>query len=194
MPIIAGRASAAYGAGFGKVLGSAFAPVGAFDALSTVVASSGNLSSITFAGIPQTGYSHLQIRGIARSSAGADNTVMQFNDDTSAVYATHYMIGNGSTASNGNEFNTSRFYIDVVGTNASAASWSADIIDILDYSNTSKFKTVRTLAGQDLNGSGTVWAVSGLWRSTTGISSIKIAMNGAASFAQYSSFTLYGVK
>ena len=39
-----------------------FSLVGNYDALATVTVPSGGLSSITFAGIPTTGYSHLQIR------------------------------------------------------------------------------------------------------------------------------------
>jgi hypothetical protein len=167
-------------------------PEGAYDSLATVTLSAAT-ASIEFAGIPST-YKHLQIRGIARSNGAADNTVIQFNGDTANNYATHYLYGNGTTASAGAETTRARFYVDVLASNASGAMWSGDVIDILDYANTNKYKTVRTLAGQDLNGSGIIWLASGLWQSTTAVTSIKLYLNGAVSFAQYSSFALYGIK
>jgi len=65
------------------------------------------------------------------------------------------------------------------------------VIDILDYSNTSKYKTTRELSGQDRNGSGEIALWSGNWRSTLAITSIEFS-NGT--FDQYSSFALYGIK
>jgi hypothetical protein len=65
-------------------------------------------------------------------------------------------------------------------------------MDILDYANTNKFKTTRTLEGYDANGSGNVSLTSGLWQSTSAINSITITAVGT--FNQYSQFALYGVK
>ena len=165
---------------------------GAYASIATTTLSSA-ASTITFSSIPST-YTHLQIRGIARSNGAADNTVIQFNGDTASNYATHYVIGDGATASAGAGTSRANFYVDILASNASGAMWSGDVIDILDYANTNKYKTVRTLAGQDLNGSGTVWLVSGLWQSTTAITSIVLKTNGAGNFATYSSFALYGIK
>jgi hypothetical protein len=165
----------------------------AYESIATTTVGSGGTANITFSSIPAT-YKHLQIRGISRSNGAADNTVIQFNSDTANNYATHYLLGNGTTASAGAETTRARFYVDILASNASGAMWSGDVIDILDYANTNKYKTVRALAGQDLNGSGTVWLASGLWQSTAAITSIKIYLNGAVNLAQYSSFALYGIK
>ena len=59
-----------------------------------------------------------------------------------------------------------------------------------DYTNSNKYKTTRSLSGQDQNSSGEVFFWSGLFNSTDAISSITL-LN---SYAQYSSFALYGVK
>ena len=176
------------------MLGAAAPLATDYESIATTIVGAGGQAAIEFTGISSS-YTHLQIRGITRSSSIADNTVIQFNGDTANNYATHYVIGTGANpVTSGAEINRARFYVDVVATNASGAMWSADVIDILDYSNTNKNKTVRSLAGQDLNGSGTVWLASGLWRSTTAVSSIKLFLNGGANFAQYSSFALYGIK
>jgi hypothetical protein len=68
------------------------------------------------------------------------------------------------------------------------------IIDILDYANTSKYKTQRGLGGADLNGSGYISFNSGNWRNTNAITSISLTPLYGSQFAQYSSFALYGIK
>jgi hypothetical protein len=85
------------------------------------------------------------------------------------------------------------------GTPRSAAGvanmFSASIVDILDYANTSKYKTIRVLAGADVNNqTGTTFGLSsGSWRSTSAVTSITIGTSGF-NFAQYTQFALYGIK
>jgi hypothetical protein len=67
-------------------------------------------------------------------------------------------------------------------------------MDIVDYTNTNKYKTSRAFAGFDANGSGMLAVTSGLWMSTTAINSITFTSDASGNFAQYSSFALYGVK
>jgi predicted patatin/cPLA2 family phospholipase len=71
--------------------------------------------------------------------------------------------------------------------------FGAGVIDILDYANTNKYKTVRALSGHDNNGSGYVNFESGLWMSTSAITSIKLFTAGNV-YAQYTQFALYGIK
>ena len=179
-------------------------PQGAYDALSTVTVPSGGLATITFAGIPQ-GYKHLQIRAIARSTSSvAGSTVsygasgfMTFNGDSAANYAVHYIEGNGSTASANAIPNFNYLLISDLGgpyATSTAGIFSASVIDILDYSNTSKNKTLRVLNGQDRNGYGRMMFQSGLWVNTAAISSISVTISDSANFAQHSQFTLYGVR
>jgi hypothetical protein len=199
MPIIAGRASAAYGAGFGKVLGgAAFEPVGAYDALSTVTVPSGGLSSITFAGIPTTGYSHLQLRWTAKTDRAEydDAILMQFNEDTASNYSWHFIRGNGSLAGSAGSTSQSRIAINYGATGNSGAtnSFSVAIMDILDYSNVNKFKTIRCLNGIEVDANGIVYLHSGNYRSTSAITSITLDQQYSSNFVQYSQFALYGVK
>ena len=70
---------------------SAAGPVGAYDALATVTVGSGGVSSITFAGIP-TGYKHLQIRQIAKSTnTGGYILLRPNNDSTYTNFYWHYL-------------------------------------------------------------------------------------------------------
>jgi hypothetical protein len=166
-----------------------------FESISTVSVGSGGASSVEFTSIPST-YSHLQIRGIARStnSVTSVNISLQFNGVTSSSYAWHWIYGDGSSVVASNDSNTTLAYVARgAGASASSSIFGAAVIDILDYANTNKTKTVRALSGHDNNGSGYAWFASGLFNSTNAISSITIkAQDG--NLAQYSRFALYGVK
>jgi hypothetical protein len=175
-----------------QISGHLWQPQGAYDALSTVTVPSGGLASITFAGIPNT-YKHLQIRTIAKSTSTGSQGDLTFNGDTGSNYAWHQLFGNGSSA--GADNSTSR--ANIVGVASLVASsitsvFSASIIDILDYT-ANKNKTVRHLVGQDENGSGVISLNSGLWMNTSAINTITITARSNA-IAQFSQFTLYGVK
>ena len=75
--------------------------------------------------------------------------------------------------------------------NINTSAPNAGVVDILDCSNTSKYKTMRALCGTDTNGGGEVGLFSGVWQSTSAISSITISFSN---IAQYSTFALYGIK
>jgi hypothetical protein len=190
MPIVgsfAGASARAYGL-------SAGVQIGDFESIATVTAGSA-VSSLDFTSIPQT-YSHLQIRGIGRNSvANADDNIsMQFNSDTAANYSLHYISGSGASASAGAATGQSSMIIlRVPGSTSSANMFGPGVVDILDYANTNKFKTIRSITGHDQNGSGSVWLFSGNWRSTSAITSIKIFYSGNT-LAQNTTFALYGVK
>lgn len=162
---------------------AAFA-VGDYESIATTTVGAGGSSTITFSSIPQT-YTHLQLRCIQNS--GGDR--LQFNSDTAANYTRHYLLGNGTAASAG--ATTGATYSSVGDYTNASSTFAGTIIDILDYTNTNKFKTIRSLTGFDTNTQGEIFSQSGLWRSTAAISTITITGGTAA---QYSSFALYGIK
>lgn len=152
-------------------------------------------ASIEFTGIPST-YTHLQVRGILRgSSASTDlNVEVQFNSDTSTNYSIHGLYGTGSAAVSYQDLSsTFARTARIPAASSSASMFGAMVTDILDYANTSKYKTMRTITGNDQNGSGLVFVNSSHWRSTSAITSIKL-YPATGSFVQYSSLALYGVK
>ena len=178
--------------------GAAAGAAGSYESISTVTVGSGGASDITFSSIPST-YTHLQIRGIARSTYnGAANEsqylYMQFNSDTGANYDAHRFIGDGSTASSSASNNRNQMIPNWIPTlNSTANVFNSAVIDILDYLNTNKYKTVRSLGGVDYNSTGQVVYYSNLWRSTSAITTIKLYPE-ANNFPQYTQFALYGVK
>jgi hypothetical protein len=177
---------------------SAAGPDGAYDALATVTVPSGGLATITFAAIPNT-YKHLQIRLIARSNESgnsADSLRLQFNSDTAANYSRHRLYGYSGTAYAGGASSTTFMQCaDYPYGGTTANTFGGAVIDLLDYANTSKFKTMRALGGNETN-DGTSSALSfysGSWRNTNAITSITITPGGG-SLVQHSQFTLYGIK
>lgn len=157
---------------------------GSYESIATTTVGAGGSSTITFSSIPQT-YTHLQLRCITNS--GGDR--LQFNNDTAANYTRHYMLGNGTTASAG--ASTGATYSSVIDYTNTTNTFAASIVDILDYTDVNKFKTIRSLTGFETNTQGEIFLFSGLWRSTAAISTITITGSTAA---QYSQFALYGIK
>jgi hypothetical protein len=188
MPIIASRASAAHGAGFSRVTAPPYAgPFGAYDSLSTVTLSA-NTASVVFAGIP-TGYKHLQIRAnFAQTGGGIIK--LHLNGDTGANYKGHEIGGEGATAYAG----VPSSYPNAICVGySSGTTFGAAIIDILDYSSTTKNKVTRTLQGTDRNGAGDLNFDSGLWINTSAITSLTFSSQNA-NLSSLSSLALYGVK
>lgn len=177
--------------------------IGDYESIATVTVGAGGASNIEFTSIPST-YTHLQVRAISRYT-GTQNSgapiYMQFNSDTGSNYSLHRLLGYANLSESGVAAGAgaSQSYMQLgytTGGSGTANMFSAQVTDILDYANTNKFKTIRTLNGYDTNtdtGYRSVGIYSGNWRSTSAITSIKIFPD-TDSWAQYSSFALYGIK
>jgi hypothetical protein len=157
-----------------------------YESIATV---SGAASTITFSSIPST-YTHLQLR-IFMVGTNADQDVWgRFNSDTGSNYATHRIYGDGSSAAAG--ANTTSTKIDFFARSDSTQPGVA-VIDILDYANTNKYKTSRSLSGWDANGSGFLEFTSGLWQDTSAINNITFFPQ-VGTFAAGTHAALYGIK
>jgi hypothetical protein len=167
-----------------------------YESIATYIVGSGGQADITFSSIPAT-YEHLQIRGIIRNtnSGTETNARLRFNSDTGSNYRFHYLGGSGSGSGYAGESGAVTFAYAGLASAASSTSgvFGVQLIDILDYSNTSKNKTVRSLTGVDNNGSGYIELDSSLWMNTVAINNISIFFT-SGNLAQYSSFALYGIK
>jgi hypothetical protein len=168
-----------------------------YESIATVTVGAGGTSTVTFSSIPST-YTHLQVRFIARTSNAStgDGLAFRYNSDTGNNYNYHYVFGDGSTTgASGSSVAVSKNIIyRATGASAGASMFGAGIVDILDYKNTSKYKTARNLGGADSNGSGISIFTSGLWLSTSAITQIDITSDSSSTIQQYSSFALYGIK
>lgn len=164
---------------------------GAMFPIAMVNVGSAGASFVEFTSIPDT-YKHLQIRATWANSTGSD-TWMRINNDTSNNYAAHFLNGNGSSASASAITGASALGA-YVGYSGSTTSFTTAVLDVLDYTSTTKAKTTRSLTGYDANGSGQVYLFSSLWFATPAkITSLKITP-ASGTINQYSQFALYGIK
>jgi hypothetical protein len=203
MPIIGTIASAsAKGYGFGRVSSPS---IGYFSIASGIVDASES-ATITFSSIPQT-YTHLQIRCTARSSYSysVDDAYMQFNGDTGNNYGNSNWYGaapfNSTININQNVTTDNINWAQAGGMGTTAVGqWGLAVIDILDYTSTSKKKSIRVTSGmstdlQPLSGiGGRVGNATGLWNNTNAINEIKLYASAGRPFNRYSVFSLYGIK
>ena len=147
-------------------------------------------TTVTFSSIPQT-YTDLVVVYQPKMISATADIGMRYNSDTGTNYSLTRLSGNGSSTFSTRGSNTSSIG-DSYGF-AGTAIDSVAIIHIMNYSNTTTYKTSlhrynRALSGLD--------AVVGLWRSTSAITSVGFtAVDGTINdFASGSTFTLYGIK
>jgi hypothetical protein len=186
-PLITTKAGASAGA-YGWGAASA-GPVASFESIATLNGT-GSSGTITFSSIPST-YTHLQIRGMAYDGA-ANNVYLRANGDTGTNYSRHRLFGNGSAVSATGSATQAQIDTGMYGgyTTNIMSVWT---IDLLDYASTTKYKTFRGLAGYDQNGAGAISVFSGLWQSTSAVTSISL-IDSAGNFNTQTTFALYGIK
>lgn len=169
-----------------------------FDHISTTILGA-DASTVTFSSIPQN-YQHLQLRWACRTGSGASTIYLQvyLNSDTGANYNGHAFFANGTNVYNENYTPTNSINAKYGSVSNAVGAWGVGVMDFLDYANTTKNKTTRSLNGSWYGSAdrGVVLS-SGLWRNTSGISSITIFANGGNGSWQVaagSRFSLYGLK
>jgi hypothetical protein len=116
------------------------------------------------------------------------------NADTGTNYAYHNVRGNGSNGSGATANTQSSMIIAFSpGSTETANIFSVAIADILDYGNTNKTKTVRTLSGRYSSEAFTDH-YGGHWNSTTAITTVEVAdRSGSSLFAAGTRISLYGI-
>jgi hypothetical protein len=172
---------------------SGAAAAGDYESIATVTVGAGGAANVDFTGISTTDFTHLQIRyAVLGASGGADFCIRVGNGsiDTGSNYTLHILGGNGSSAYSNGYANETQFKTGF--SQSSSTTPAVGVVDLLDYANTNKFKTMRALGGRDGNGSGDVQLASGVWRSTSAINTIRLYFG--VNFNQYSHFALYGIK
>jgi N-acetylmuramoyl-L-alanine amidase len=165
-----------------------------FESIATATGTGSN-DSVTFSSIPQT-FTHLQLRVSVAASLGTQ-CFIELNSDTGSNYARNRLRGDGSTVAVANSTSTSSLEFGMTNDNTtySASILAATILDIVDYTNTSKYTTLRSFTGLDVNGAGgRVEFHSGLWMNTAAITTIKLSSGVGRLFGATSVFALYGIK
>ena len=158
--------------------GSTYTPI-------ATTTASGSTGTITFSSIPST-YTDLLLVSNVQTSTSA-NLYYQYNGSSSSVYSDTTVYGDGSSTGSYRRSNQTLHYISYFPSSGQRLVVTSHF---QNYSNTNVFKSILTRAS---NASFELNAVAGLWRDTSAINSITVALNNSANFTSSSFFTLYGI-
>lgn len=153
-----------------------------YDPIATSTVSGSSTSTISFSSIPST-YTDLVVMSNGGLASGGGYAV-RFNGDTSSIYSRTFLFGNGSSAGSGRSTSTYPLYVTSDGANQTS------IWNIMNYSNTTTFKTMLTRGN---GASENTIAFACLWRSTSAINQVEIICPGT-NFTSGFTATLYGIK
>jgi hypothetical protein len=150
----------------------------------------GTSAAIVFSSIPQD-YKHLQIRYTARgSSSSVTRMDLRLNNITTAnTYSTHYLEGTGAAVTSVFDGNAASIIL-AKGMARTSRPYTNYILDILDYTSTSKNTTIKALGGLV----DSITLTSGVLLSTAAITAVSITPSGGVSLNVNSRFSLYGLK
>jgi hypothetical protein len=169
---------------------------GAMIPIATVTLSS-QATNIDFTNIPQN-YTHLQVRGVGNViHTGLDygDLSVNFNGDTGTNYTWTRMRGNSTNV--GTDLQTtyaSARAVYMCLTTSASSFYGSTIIDLLDYSNASKYKTMYSIGGTDFNASGSgIGSTASIWANTNPITSIRFSSSNG-DFRANTTLALYGIK
>lgn len=152
-------------------------------------------SILTFSSIPQV-YQDLRMVVSVRGSNNATTDLLGFYTQASGtIYSTTHLVGNGSAVSSSREQNLySAIRPYIAGATATSGIFSSVTIDILNYANTSTYKTFLSRTATDLNGSGNTELTVSLMSSTSAVTTVTIQPQLGSYLASGSTFTLYGIR
>lgn len=150
---------------------------------------SGGATSVTFSNIAQN-YTDLIL-----IFNGGLSTVEQFvvrvgsgSVDTGTNYSATNLYGNGTTAASNRDSNIS--FAELIGFEIGVLDNANAIINFMNYSNTTTYKTFLSRTNEAGRGTN---AVISTWRSTSAINILTLAAPGGRTIDNGSTFTLYGV-
>jgi len=155
-------------------------------------------SSVTFSGIPQTGYTDLVVKMTTRGTYAGIR--VQFNGDTGANYTWRALKGDGSNAESennatyGSPYNTFIYFrmSDREGVDTANTFGNGEFY-VPNYTSSNQ-KSV-SLDGVAENNAvlSQMSLTAGLWSGTAAITSMTLTMDGGGTLNQHSTFYLYGV-
>ena len=179
-------------------------PPGDYDWISSYTVPNTSTTTFSITGIPST-YKHLQLRGSVRvtraAQYGGELYVGLNTDTTNSNYYNGEVSVNppadsAASAGGGAASGYPGFYaIRTTGSASAVGNFAPFVLDIVDYTNTNKKKSVRMLTGWDDNSNNAIMCLfSGLWQGTAAINQLTFGLAYGDFIAQNSVFNLYGIK
>ena len=155
--------------------------------------SSGSTSTFSFTSISSTYTDLILVCSLRSSFALTDHdTLIRVNGSTSTIYSRTKLEGDGSSASSSRNTSQTGFYSgQVQGASSTSGVFSTQIVQLMNYSNATTYKTFLSRNNTPTN---YVSAVVGLWRNTAAINQVDILNADGSNWVSGSTATLYGVK
>jgi hypothetical protein len=171
---------------------------GTYEPISTTTLGS-DTSSITLSSIPQT-YTDLilvaNISGYWTSATYIECGLQVGNGsiDTATNYSSTMLDADSQNSSRQSNYEYVRFWASGIATNN--GTYNPTVIHLNNYSNTTTYKSflITYNSQQSVNTVNTLGAVSGLWRSTSAINTVRIVNKNGTNLYSGSTITLYGIK
>jgi hypothetical protein len=161
-----------------------------YDSIETVTLTNNTTQEVIFNSFG-SGYTDLRIVFKGGASAATTEFQGQFNSDTTNLYSRTRITNDGSVSASSSRADTVSFMrFTGVGYLPNQDLTGVTVIDVIGYSNATRYKTVLSRHGvwtQETN------AMINLWRNTSAITSIRL-FTQANYFYSGSMFTLYGIK
>lgn len=158
----------------------------------------GSSTVISFTSIPQTYTDLVLVCNSITSASGVNNTDIgiRFNNDSSfSSYSRTilYAYSGGISSARSTRSQMNEMYIDYYGAMGSSTYPGLQVVNIMNYSNTTTYKTVLTRSNNAYSNGG-VDMLSGTWASTSAITQIDTVVDSGSNIATTAMFTLYGIK
>lgn len=150
--------------------------------------------NVNFSSIPQTYTDLILVIQPHWNGGTAYNTQFRLNTDSGSNYSATVLTGNGASASSSRNSNMTAGFIDSNANPSTTAGATTQIMQIMNYSNTTTNKTVIVRANKASTGTD---LIVNLWRSTAAITAVNLWTDINSRRNDYgvgSTFTLYGVK
>ena len=155
-------------------------------------------ASVTFANIPQSGYTDLKVVYSGRTANGFNQDWLQFRfNNNSSSYSSKRLGGTGSAVSSDSNTvgTTYGFAGTMVGATATSSTFSNGELYIPNYtSSNNKSWSVDVVNEINATGSETITSLAaGLWSNSAAITQITLSTDSGSMIQQYSTFSLYGL-
>jgi hypothetical protein len=152
-------------------------------------------ASVTFSSISAAYTDLVLVFNGYNATVDGGSPFIRFNSDTTTNYSYTWLSGDGTSATSGRDTSKAQIGLNLVtGWDTTSTQPGMNIVHIMNYANTTTYKTVlgrSSLASATYPGTE---AVVGLWRKTPeAINTILISLSAGGTFAIGTTFSLYGI-
>jgi hypothetical protein len=151
-------------------------------------------SSVTFSSIPGTYTDLVLVLGDLKAGISSNTVCVRYNSDSGTNYSYTILTGTGSVAQSARASDQTYSFFGGYNVGVDGTYPSTVIGHIMNYANTTTYKTGLSRYGIEKAGSGgESQVIVNLWRSTAAITSVTVA-TFTGNWSIGSVFSLYGIK